>query len=170
MAMPRPEFIIAIDPGVKGAIASYATSYQPPADPAWTVEKLRETPQDRFSQLEEYGKAADRLETRRVALLEAVGGFTGSSQPGSRMFVFGQGFGQLEGILVALGYQIIRVRPQAWQGALSLKSRPGEPKPDHKRRMRAKALDLFPQLKPTLDESDALLILYAHVLNNKKDI
>ena len=161
--MRRPSFIIAIDPGAKGAIASYATSYEPPADPRWTVERLRETPQDRFSQLEEYGKAASLLEAPRVAVLEVVGGFTGSPQPGSRMFTFGQGFGQLEGILVALGYQIIRVRPQAWQGALSLKSRPGESKPDHKRRMRAKALDLFPQLKPTLDQSDALLILYAHV-------
>ena len=165
--MQRPSFVIAIDPGAKGAIASYATSYEPPADPRWTVERLRETPQDRFSQLEEYGKAASRLEAPRIAILEAVGGFTGSPQPGSRMFVFGQGFGQLEGILVALGYQIIRVRPQAWQGTLSLKSRPGEAKPDHKRRMRAKALDLFPQLKPTLDQADALLILYAHVTLTK---
>ena len=168
--MQRPSFVIAIDPGAKGAIASYSTTFEPPGEPRWAVEKLRETPQDRFSQVEEYGKAASLLEAPRVAVLESVGGFTGSPQPGSRMFVFGQGYGQLEGILVALGYQIIRVRPQAWQGALSLKSRKGEAKPDHKRRMRAKALDLFPQLKPTLDQADALLILYAHVLNNKKDI
>ena len=50
--MQRPSFLIAIDPGAKGAIASYATSYSPPGEPVWTVEKLRETPQDRFLQLE----------------------------------------------------------------------------------------------------------------------
>ena len=65
-----------------------------------------------------------------------------------------------------MGFQIIRVRPQAWQGALSLKTRAGESKADHKRRMRAKALDLFPGMKISLDETDALLILYAHVIGN----
>ena len=139
----RPSFVIAIDPGAKGAIASYATSYEPPADPRWTVEKLRETPQDRFLQLEEYAKAATLLEAPRVAILEDVGGYIGVPQPGSRMFTFGRGYGQLEGILVSLGYRIIRFKPQAWQKYLSLGSRPGEAKPDHKRRMRAKALTCF---------------------------
>ena len=161
--MQRPSFLIAIDPGAKGAVASYCTTFAPPGEPKWAVEKLRETPQDRFDQLEEYARAANALEAPRIVILEVVGGFAGVGHPGSRMFTFGQGYGQLEGILVALGYQIIRVRPQAWQKYLSLGSRPGESKPDHKRRMRAKALDLFPALRPTLDQSDALLILYAHV-------
>ena len=101
--MQRPKFLIAIDPGAKGAIASYATSYErdssvhaPPADPRWTVEKLRESPQDRFWQLEEYAEAASRLETPRIAILEDVGGFIGVPQPGSRMFSFGRGYGQFE--------------------------------------------------------------------------
>lgn len=171
--MPRPKFLLAIDPGAKGAIASWMESFDPPADDPrsrWTVEKLSETPQDRFKQLEGYADAASRLETPRIVILEEVGGFIGVPQPGSRMFAFGRGYGQLEGCLISLGYRIIRVRPQAWQGALSLKSRKDESKPDHKRRMRAKALDLFPQLHPTLDQADALLILYAHLLNGNKDI
>jgi hypothetical protein len=162
--MQRPKFVIGIDPGAKGAIASYSTTFEPPGDARWAVEKLAEMPQDRFSQLEGYAEAATRLETPRIAILEDVGGFIGVPQPGSRMFAFGRGYGQLEGALIALGYQIIRLRPQAWQKILSLKSRPGESKPDHKRRMRGKALDLFPQLKPTLDQSDALLILYAFIV------
>ena len=85
------------------------------------------------------------------------------------MFVFGQGYGQLEGFLIALGYQIIRVRPQAWQRALSLLTSKTETKSQHKRRMRGAALDLFPQLKPTLDQADALLILYAHLKENHID-
>ena len=165
--MQRPSFLIAIDPGAKGAIASYCTSYEGGGvPPSWRVERLSWTPQDRLEQLEGYATQADGLEAPRVAILETVGGFTGTAQPGSRMFTFGQGYGQLEGFLIALSYQIIRVRPQAWQGALSLKTRPGESKPDHKRRMRAKAQDLFPGRKISLDETDALLILYAHVMGN----
>jgi hypothetical protein len=163
--MTRPRMYIAIDPGAKGAIASYVTSFEPPGEPRWTIEKLLETPQDRFSQLEGYAHTSSQLEAPRIAILEVVGGFAGVGHPGSRMFSFGRGYGQLEGILVALGYQIIRVRPQAWQSSLSLKTRSGESRPDHKRRLRAAALDLFPQLKPTLDQADALLILYSHILN-----
>lgn len=162
----RPKFLIAIDPGAKGAVASYSTTYEPPGEPTWMVEKLPESPQDRFWQLGVHAEAASRLEAPRIAILEDVGGFTGSPQPGSRMFTFGRGYGQLEGMLIALGYQLIRVRPQEWQKALSLKTRPGESKPDHKRRMRGKALDLFPQLKPTLDQADALLILYSYIERN----
>ena len=169
--MRRPKFLIAIDPGAKGAVASYSTTYQPPGDPQWAVEKLRESPQDRFDQLFEYATRAEHLEVPRIAVLEDVGGFIGVPQPGSRMFVFGRGYGQLEGILIGLGYQLIRVKPQAWQKALSLSTRTGESKPDHKRRMREKALDLFPQLRPTLEQADALLILWWYVQNNKeKDI
>src|SRR4029077_20610175 len=137
-----------------------------PGDPRWAVEKLVEGPQDRFEQLKGYVIAADRLETPRVAVLEDVGGFTGTPQPGSRMFTFGRGYGQLEGFLIALGYQILRVRPQVWQKALSLGTRKGESKPDHKRRMRGKALDLFPQIKPTLDQADALLIVWWYIEKN----
>lgn len=162
-AMQRPRFLIAIDPGAKGAIASYSTTYEPPGAPRWGSEKLAELPQDRFSQLEGYAGAADRLEAPRIAVLETVGGYTGTPQPGSRMFTFGRGYGQLEGFLIALRYQIIRVRPQAWQKALGLTTSKAESKPEHKRRMRGAALDLFPQLKPTLDVSDALLILYAYL-------
>lgn len=158
-------FVIAIDPGAKGAIASYSTVFQgDDGQPAWTVEKLSETPQDRFQQLGGYARGAIQLETPRVAVLEDVGGYVGIPQPGSRMFTFGRNYGQLEGFLISLSYQIIRVRPAAWQKILGLKTRTGESKPDHKRRMRGKALDLFPQLKPTLDQADALLILYAFVV------
>ena len=161
--MQRPRFVIGIDPGASGAVASYSTTYEPPGEPRWAVEKLAQTPQDRFYQLEGYASAADRLETPRIVVLEDVGGFVGVPQPGSRMFTFGRGYGQLEGMLICMGYQIIRVRPQAWQAALSLKTRPGESKPDHKRRMRERAQELFPQLKPTADQADALLILYSHI-------
>lgn len=167
MTRSRPQMLIAIDPGAHGALASYATSFEPPAEPRYTVEKLANSPQELAEQVRQYSEAADHLEAPRVAIIEEVSGYIGRPQPGSRMFTFGRGYGQIEGILCCLKYQIIRVRPAAWQGELSLKSRSGEPKPDHKRRMRLKALDLFPHLKPTLDTCDALLILYAHLGNHE---
>jgi len=155
--------VIAIDPGAKGAIAGVTSTFEPPGTPVWEVTRLAQTPQDRFEQLSGYADMAERLEAPRIAVLEVVGGFAGVGHPGSRMFTFGQGYGQLEGILVALRYRLIRVRPQKWQSELSLKSRKGESKPEHKRRMRAKALDLFPELKPTLDTCDALLLLWWYI-------
>jgi hypothetical protein len=159
--------LIAIDPGKSGAIASYVSSFEPPAEPRYGVEKLAGSPQELAEQFKGYAETADQLEAPRMAILEEVSGFIGQKQPGSRMFTFGRGYGQIEGCLCMLKYQIIRMRPQQWQGALSVLSRKGEPKPQHKRRMRSKALDLFPHLKPTLDQADALLILYAHLQNNQ---
>jgi hypothetical protein len=163
MTNSRPRALIAIDPGAKGAIASYTTSFEPPANPRYGVEKLAHSPQELAEQLRRYAVAADHLEAPRIAILEEVSGYIGVRQPGSRMFVFGRGFGQLEGVLACLKFQIVRRRPQQWQGALSVLSRKGEPKPEHKRRMRRRALDLFPDLSPTLDQSDALLLLYAYL-------
>ena len=51
-------------------------------------------------------------------------GLYGFASAGCRMFTFGQGFGQLEGILVALGYQIIRVTTPGLAGGF----KPEEPK------------------------------------------
>jgi hypothetical protein len=159
--------MIGIDPGKSGAIASYRTSFEPPGEPLWMVEKLAGSPQELAEQLKGYADQATELEAPRVAVIEEVGGFIGKPQPGSRMFTFGRGFGQIEGVLACLKYQIIRIRPAAWQGALSLLTRRNESKPDHKRRMRLKAFDLFPQLGLIpLDRVDALLILYAHLNEN----
>ena len=157
------KMFLAIDPGKSGAIASYATSYEPPAEPRWTAEKLATSPQELAEQLRGYADASDHLEVPRIAILEDVSGYVGKPQPGSRMFQFGRSYGAIEGVLCSLKYQIIRVRPAAWQKTLSLLSYPGEAKPSHKRRMRLKALDLFPHLKPTLDTCDALLLLHAYI-------
>ena len=155
--------IIAVDPGAKGGIASYTETFEPPGEPSWSVERLAKGLHERFDQFNFLARAADQLETRRVAVLETVLGFAGIGHPGSAMFNFGRGYGQIEGILVSFGYQIIRVRPQAWQAQLSLKTRKGQSKPEHKRRLRSAARDLFPKLEVTLDTCDALLILWAYL-------
>lgn len=100
--------------------------------------------------------------TRRVAVLEEVGGFIGIPQPGSRMFEFGRAFGHVEGALAAHNFEIHKVRPRTWQKSLSALSRPGEDKTSHKRRLGALARELTPILKDkiTLQNADAVLLLH----------
>jgi hypothetical protein len=152
-------YIIAIDPGQQGALASYNSTASPLE--RFKVEKLCEDPLDRVSQIKSHAEAADLLKVARIALVEEVGGFAGRAHPGSRMFTFGRGLGQLEGVLLTLAYSVCRVRPSSWQKDLSLLTRKGESRPDHKRRLRARAGELFPILAPTLQTADAILILYA---------
>jgi len=154
--------VIAIDPGAKGAVAIFQSSEN---GQEFKVEKLGPSPQERFDQLFRYALLAEHSKCARIAVLEDVGGYIGIPQPGSRMFRFGQSFGQLEGCLIALQYSIMRVKPRKWQTGLGLLSRSGEKKPEHKKRLHAKALDLFPALKPARDTADALLLLF-YFLNN----
>ncbi len=150
------EMVIAIDSGFYG-LASYCSAPLQP-HPRWMVEHLAETLQDRAEQLHQHADAADLSGVFRIAILETPEDYIETPQPDPRVF---ENYGQLEGILAALQFQIIRVHPQTWQAALNLKSRKGESKADH----RAKALTLFPQLKPTLNQADALLILYSYTKN-----
>jgi hypothetical protein len=146
--------LIAVDPGKHGAIA-----IQPDGMPP-NVMPLGETPYDILTQL----NAIPSIETadcRKICFLEQAGGYIGKAQPASRAFTFGHNYGIIEGILTALGFEIYRVRAQKWQKSLSALSRPGEEKNAHKRRLRALALERYPQLRPkiTLGTCDALLIL-----------
>ena len=69
-------------------------------------------------------------------------------------------FGELVGIVTALGYRVELLKPQAWQKALSLGS-----KATHgarwKAHLRGRAQSLNPHLTVTLKTADALLILEA---------
>lgn len=144
---------MAIDPGKSGAIA-----IQPDGVPP-NVAPLGQTPYDILQQLTALPE--EGIEMRRICFLEAVSGYIGKAQPASSAFKFGHGYGIVEGLLTALGFEIHKIRPQQWQKSLSALSRPGEPKPAHKRRLRALALERYPQLrsKITLTTCDALLIL-----------
>lgn len=156
--------LVGVDTGAQGGVAAYTETFEASGvGPSWSVEKLSSGLHDRFDQFSSLALRADQLEAPRVAVLETVSGFAGVGHPGARMFNFGVGVGQIEGILVSLGYQIIRVRPQAWQKQLSLLTRKDESKPEHKRRLRSAARDLFPKLEVTLWTCDALLILWAYL-------
>lgn len=154
-------YLLAIDPGKNGAIA-WCCDGAPPQ-----IAKLSENPSDIFAQicsLLDYNFSAkeSHFSTSAICFFEEVGGYVGRPQPGSSMFRFGRQVGVVEGVLASLKIEVRKIRPQKWQKALSAISRPDEPKNAHKRRLRAKALELYPSLRKeiTLMTCDALLILH----------
>lgn len=117
---------------------------------------------------------------KSVAIIEKVGGYIGGvGHPGSAMFEFGDRAGFVRGALMALGYRIDRPRPQEWQRALNLGTCQHERVPkdasqeirkammarnagykhDWKNKLKARAQELYPDVKVTLKTADALLLL-----------
>lgn len=94
-------------------------------------------------------------------VVEQVGGFAGTGQPGSAMFRFGENFGAVIGVAVALGYRVERVHPQKWIKAHSLGTRGKLTKTQWKNKLKARAQELFPEVEVSLANADALLILDA---------
>lgn len=156
---------LGIDPGVSGGMAALL-----PNGSAVTT-KTQDSEYATWEWLEVF-----RLEPRRLCI-ELVSGWVGgvegktkggedikhSGQPGSAMFVFGQSYGFLRGIIVASGLregvEWAAVRPNTWQRALHIEpKRKDESGADHKRKLKAVAQDLYPEVKVTLATCDALLI------------
>jgi hypothetical protein len=101
-----------------------------------------------------------------TAALEEVGGYVGGAgQPGSRMFKFGRGVGNVETALYATGVPTIQVRPQRWQGALKLGNSKLMTKTQWKNKIKGRVKKVFPKHKITLKTSDAFAIYLAHSRN-----
>ncbi len=173
--------LLAIDPGASGGIAILgggsvgAEAYAMPA-----------TPKDVCDLITVAKVSAEMNELPIKCYMEEVGGFAGVGQPGSAMFNFGRGFGNLEGFLIAHGIVFELVRPQRWQKGVGLNFPPvhkgaydptmshsekvaekkrvtnlnSARKRDNKNRMKEMAQRLYPEIKVTLATADALLILH----------
>lgn len=146
--MKGVDLIVGIDPGKSGGIAWKFASGNPACVAMPSVEA------EIVSQIEEL--AGWGIENR-LAFIEKVGGFTGSPQPGSRMFTFGRNTGVLMGALYATGFRIVEVSPSIWQKKLGLASIDAKKR---KAEFCNRARQLFPDLgkKITLKTADALLI------------
>jgi hypothetical protein len=145
--------IVAIDPGASGGLAWQVPGF------AMAVENLPETPHELCELLTCIQKDGDA----RV-YLEEVGGYTGGTgMPGSAAFNFGRGFGQILGVCAAMGIPVELVRPQKWQKALSLGTSKGMTKTQWKNKLKVRAMQLYPDVRVTLNVSDALLIHHAAV-------
>ena len=159
---------LGIDPGVNGGLGllygNSAEGYPMPD----TAEKLWSIVKD----------VTSNIVTR--AVIERVGGYVRGYDDeararGSRMFIFGQNYGQLLMALEASGIHYEIVQPAVWQRGVGV-SRITNHKPDgratkwrglwqesrskFKSRLKARAQELFPDVKITLNTADALLIAW----------
>lgn len=136
---------IGIDPGKNGAIAFIPTDGKP-----WTVSFKDSTDKDICDAVDEAVVFAISENVEAMAMIEQV---ASSPQMGVKSaFTFGEGFGKLIMLMTAYKLSFERVRPLKWQTALGCKT--GGDKNITKR----KAQELFPEIKITHANADALLI------------
>jgi hypothetical protein len=98
--------------------------------------------------------------TDSTALIEKVGAFPG--QGVVSMFSFGDINGFIRGCLTALKVPLEFVSPRKWQSAFSCLNETKASKTEHKNVLKAKAQQLYPNIKVTLNIADALLIATYH--------
>jgi crossover junction endodeoxyribonuclease RuvC len=131
------DLFLGLDPGKSGGLALVSGDFAQ----AW---KLDQTEAD----------VADILRTHKDAIrfgfIEAVHSMPG--QGVSSTFKFGASYGFLRGLLVALKIPFTEVRPQAWQKTIGALTK------GDKNVTKAKAQQLWPELKITHAIADALLI------------
>lgn len=150
--------ILAIDPGVRGAVAWMHDSDQSPGLISLANHDLVQL----FLRFQSISHLAPENEPRIAYLEENTGFIAGSPRTGFSMFNFGKATGRVEMALAALGFELRRVRPLAWQKALSApKRRVREPHSAFKGRLVTFARETNPSLAPavTRDNADSLLIL-----------
>lgn len=138
---------VAIDPGASGGIAwskfGNANACAMPDTLGDLVKALRALHQEGY----------------HTVILEKVVGFIPAAGAGA-MFSFGQNFGQIQGVLAALSFRVIEVRPQEWQKAFSLGKKGKLSTGEWKNKLKAEAQRRWPGMDVTLKTADALLLLY----------
>lgn len=138
--MPDLIYILGLDPGLSGGLAVVGS------DGLAECAKMGSTEKDTFDEiwaiLKEYKV--------RKAYIERA-----SSRPfqgGPSTFTFGMGYGGLRMALIALEIPFEAVAPGVWQRAMGCLSK------GNKNTTKARAQELYPQVKVTHAVADALLI------------
>lgn len=134
--------VIGIDPGKSGGIAVLGESGN-----VRMVCKMPLTPHDLAEALSEYREC--------FAIIEKVGparGRDGRKQGVSSAFTFGFGTGVIHGVIAACGIPFEEVSPVKWQTAMGCRSG------GDKNVTKARAQQLFPNVKVTHANADSLLI------------
>lgn len=144
--LDKPKAIMSIDPGSNGCIAVLNASGDV------FSYKMPDTPKDLFDLFKTL-----KNEYSIEATLEKVGGMPGNG--GSRMFNFGQGYGYIEMALIALEIKTTTVSSQAWQKTFLIGTKSKMSTTEWKNKLKGKAQQLYPSLRVTLGNADALLIL-----------
>lgn len=146
--------LIAIDPGKSGGIAIKHGNQQP------YVYPMPDTEGDIVEIINAIAMQSCAEGMEMECTIEDQCGYTGGKCSGAAMFTFGEGFGFILGLLMGLRIKIRKVRPVKWQAALSLGHRDKDKaKTVWKNKLKARAQELFPNIKVTLETADALLLL-----------
>jgi hypothetical protein len=149
------KLIVAIDPGKSGGIVY--------GQDEWCEGvKMPET----LGDLVELFNGLHQEHSEIVAYLEKVGGFAGTGQPGSAMFKFGQGYGQIQGVIAAMGWPLNLVTPQRWIKSQHLGVKGDMTTTEWKNKLKGQAQMLYPQHKITLKTADAFLIFHSATNGN----
>lgn len=139
---------IGIDPGKSGGIACIPENGDP-----WTI-KMPDTEKDIWEEIQSLSTNYEC--TCMIELVHAM-----PKQGVTSTFTFGYGYGGLRMALVAAGIRHEVVTPQKWQKALGCQTK------GDKNVSKTKAQQLFPSLKITHANADALLIAEYCRLNHK---
>lgn len=146
--MKKNRIIIGIDPGASGAIAVISS---------YSIEtfNLSNTESDIADFL--YKVIGEVEDSNIFCIIEKVWAFPG--QGVSSSFKFGVSYGFMRGMLIALSIPFEETIPRTWQKEFVVpRNKKNESKTQFKNRLKSKAQQLFPNIKVTLANADALLI------------
>ena len=150
MIKDLPNIYIGVDPGASGGLASLING-------PIHICPMPDTERDIWEWFRQVSFKGVLGSQPIFAIIEKVHAMPGNGV--SSMFRFGQNYGFLRACLIASNIPFDEVTPQAWQKALGIPKRgKTERKPEFKNRLKAKAQQLFPDIKVTPATADALLI------------
>ena len=140
--------IVAVDPGVGGGFAVNTPE-------GIVLLKMPES-------LPDICALINQLKTANAELwIEDLPNFVSPMTKSSSMAVLHRNLGRVEAAAYAYGYALHRASPKAWQAPLGLGGKAScKDYSEWKRKLKAKAQELYPHLDVTLKNCDALLILH----------
>jgi len=137
--------VIGIDPGVSGGITIYQDGHV-------EAHNMPKTLGDIYLLLLQYTTDNTHCFLERVHSMPKQG--VASS------FKFGQAYGRLEAITIALRFKTESVTPQAWTRWYSLGTRGNKTNTQWKNKLKEKAQQLYPNANVTRENADSVLIMH----------
>ncbi len=162
--------IIAIDPGINGAICFFEKGQVKDVIEMPTMAEGKKNKRQ-INSRQMYNEISLRIagyNTQNInVIVEQVSAMPG--QGVTSMFNFGQSFGVIKGICAAMQLPIFFVRPTKWKKHFELIN-------SHKDASRTKAIEMFPKISSILskkkdsNKADAILIasFYENIIKNNK--
>lgn len=156
------KIIVAGDPGASGAIA-----WRDPETAQVMTMTWKKIVDGKFGIVERLSQGVDS----KVIYVEKVSGYIGKEQTGSSMFSFGEVYGAMWAPFMAYGFTVKPAEPKKWQKSLFITKPKGCSYETGKRILKNRAIKMYPEVKVTLTNADALLILkYAEICEPAMDL